>query len=135
MEKKTISCQFIVCMAYVLCELLWPAHAWPSKTLVCSQELRIWKIGDQMCMQIINRCHALLPHPPTAFFVHPYTELVLIGATQLGALEPLDVDDREQLLKEKAISHEMPLCAALYNENFNQVREGKGGEGRGGEGR
>lgn len=75
-----------------------------------------------MCLQIINRCHALLPHPPTAFFVHPYTELVLIGATQLGALEPLDVDDREQLLKEKALSHEMPLCSALYNENFNQVR-------------
>lgn len=62
-----------------------------------------------------------MPHPATAFFVHPYTELVLIGATQLGALEPLDVDDREQLMKEKAISHEMPLCAALYNENFDQV--------------
>lgn len=46
---------------------------------------------------------------------------MLIGATHLGALEPLDVEDREQLLKEKAVSHDMPLCAALYNENFNQV--------------
>ena len=75
-----------------------------------------------MCLQIINRCHSLMPHPPTAFFVHPYTELVLIGATHLGAMEPLVVEDREQYAIERAFSHDMPLCAALYNENFNQVK-------------
>ena len=72
-----------------------------------------------MCLQIINRCSALAPHPPTAFYVHPYTEVVLIGTTHLGALEPL-VDD-DQFAGDRVVSHDRPLCAALYNHNFNQV--------------
>ena len=84
------------------------------------QEIRVWNISDQTCLQIINRCHPLLPHPPTAFFVHPFTELIMIANSRLGALVPTTKeDDYQKSIGEK--THDRPLCAALYNENFGQV--------------
>lgn len=46
--------------------------------------------------------------------------MLLVGANQLGALEP-SLSDEQLGGKGDIVSHEKPLCAALYNENFNQV--------------
>ena len=84
------------------------------------QELRVWDIQDQLCVQSCHRCQPLQPHLPTAFFLHPHTGVLLVGSSQLGALEP-NLDDEQLNMRGEVVSHEKPICAALYNENFNQV--------------
>ena len=44
----------------------------------------------------------------------------MVGTNQLGALEP-SLEDEPLSGRVEVMSHEKPLCAALYNENFNQV--------------
>ena len=50
--------------------------------------------------------------PPPSISFPPYP--------QLSALEPCR-DDEQHCPRGEVVSHEKPLCAALYNENFNQV--------------
>ncbi len=77
-----------------------------------------------MCLQIVNRCNTFIRHPPSAFYVNKTSELVLIGSTHLGALQTSTDDDYEQDLQiDRNVTHDHPLCAALYNHNFNQVRQ------------
>lgn len=89
-----------------------------------AQELRIWSIQHQLCVQSCHRFQPLLPHAPTGFFLHPCAGIVFVGTNQLAALE--SVLDDEQLAggmgnRREVVSHDSELCAALYNENFNQV--------------
>ena len=89
-------------------------------------ELRVWSIQHQLCVQSCHRCQSLLPHPPTAFFLHPRTGNVILGTNQIAALESSQCDEQGTggALRGEIISHEKQLCAALYNENFNQIVSG-----------
>ena len=49
-----------------------------------SQELRVWDIADQVCLQSCHRFQQQHPQPPSAFFLHPHTGTLLIGTNQAG---------------------------------------------------
>lgn len=57
--------------------ILYPIH----------QELRVWDIQDQLCLQSCNRFQPLAPQLPSAFYLHPASGTILIGTNQVSVLE------------------------------------------------
>ena len=51
--------------------------------LLPHQELRVWTLQDQLCLQICHRLQQLGPQPPSAFFLHPHSGLLFIGTNQV----------------------------------------------------
>ncbi len=89
-------------------------------------ELRVWSIEHQLCVQNCRRCQLLLPHPPAAFYLHQRTGSILVATNEIAILESSQCEEQVSrgALRGEITSHEKPLCAALYNENFNQVVSG-----------
>lgn len=85
------------------------------------QEFRVWNIGDYKCVQI-RKFSNLHPKSPTAIYVHPHTEVVMVATGNLGVLEPSS-DYHDRYVCDRAFSHNRPLCGALYNDTFDQVGE------------
>ena len=79
----------------------------------------MWNFGDYKCVQV-RKLSSLHPRCPTALYVHPHTEVVMVGTGNLGVLEP-SCDYHDKFVCDRATSHSRPLCAALYNEVFDQV--------------
>lgn len=89
-------------------------------------ELRVWSIPRQICIQSCNKCKPLLPYAPSAFYLHPQTGNVLLGTNQIAYLKSSYFEQQiaEAMAKKDIVSHEHPICAALYNKIFNQVVSG-----------
>ena len=55
----------------------------PLHTLTHPQELCVWDIPDQLCLQSCHRCQPLLPQPPSSFLLHPHNGTIFIGTNQV----------------------------------------------------
>ena len=93
------------------------------------QELRVWDLRDQDCLQVMQHFGKLGTQVPYAYCLNRHNSLLLLATSQLGVLEPSS--GGEFFASREISSHSKPLCAALYNTNFNQVGWVGWGEGEG----
>ena len=88
----------------------------------------MWDLQDQGCLQVLQCFGKLGTQVPYAYCLNRHNSLLLLATNQLGVLEPSS--GGEFFGCRDICSHSKPLCAALYNANFNQVRwAGLGGRG------
>lgn len=89
-------------------------------------ELRVWSIARQICIQSCNKCKPLLPYTPSAFYLHPQTGNILVATNQIASLKSSYYEQQvaDATARRDIVSHEQPICAALYNKIFNQVVSG-----------
>ena len=88
----------------------------------CSTDkcLKVWDLRSHKCLQTIHDKAAYRPEDRiTAMTFDPVHSRLLTGTTRIRAW-PL-VKHAKRSTKPK---HEHPLCAALYNQNFNQIVSG-----------
>ena len=88
-------------------------------SLLHVQELRVWDMQDQVCLQSSHRFDKLGAQVPEALYIHPQNALLLLATNELGVLEPSEGGDF--FVSHEVHSHSQPLCAALYSEHFSQV--------------
>lgn len=86
----------------------------------------MWDLQDQDCLQVVQRFGKLGGQAPYAYCLNRHNSSLLLATNQLGVMEPSS--GGEFFASRKISSHSRPLCAALYNANFNQV-SGNGGRG------
>lgn len=82
--------------------------------------IKVWDIQSHGCIQTIN-CQKggdTSLHPPTALCLYDKRNILLTGAYQLLMLEN---EAKSHNTYSEVVTHQSPLCTALYNENFNQV--------------
>ncbi|XP_028518792.1 WD repeat-containing protein 49 [Exaiptasia diaphana] len=81
--------------------------------------IKIWDMRDLCCVQTIpSRSLLRGPHPISSLYYSSKLHCILVGTNQFSVLEGKNEEPSEE---REIASHTKPLCAALYNDLFDQV--------------
>ncbi|KAK3740293.1 hypothetical protein QZH41_018524, partial [Actinostola sp. cb2023] len=81
--------------------------------------IKIWDMRDLCCVQTIpSRSLLPGPHPISSIYYSSKLHCILVGTNQFSVLEGKNEEPSEE---REVASHTKPLCAALYNDLFDQV--------------
>ncbi|XP_078507939.1 EF-hand calcium-binding domain-containing protein 8 isoform X2 [Lissotriton helveticus] len=87
------------------------------------KNIRIWDIRDHMCLQSILARNIPLGRSPVSAVYYSNSKNMLICTTyEIGVLRASS--EAMEFSGKILTSHSEPLCAALFNSNFNQVVSG-----------